>query len=98
MRHLWIALLVTGCVSPEVAQQRRQEYIDTLSMLCANQGFKPDTAEHTKCALDLHARVQRSNAPPVYVAPPAIYQPPQRRGPTTTNCQRFGDQVNCTTW
>ncbi len=77
------------------------------SRVCAGYGFKPDTPQLAQCVAQ-EARQARQTyqanlamAATAFTAPQLSVQPMGRFGvstPTTTNCQRVGNMLNCTSY
>jgi hypothetical protein len=104
MYRLLIILLLSGCVSPEVARQRQEaeamQIVEALTARCNAQGYT-QAPELGRCILQTMERLEGQanlinalrSQQPIYVAPP-----PQRRMPQQTNCQYLGyGQTSCQT-
>lgn len=97
MRYVVLMLVLVGCATDE-----------NDARVCSSYGWPPGSESFNTC-VSLKAQDRRDaalrNMPIIMpVIMPAPYQPivpyqmPQYRAPVQTNCQRFGNTVNCTSY
>jgi hypothetical protein len=99
--------ILAACASPqEIAQKHNEELYNT----CLNYGFQPNTSQFSNCMMqtDQQQNYERSRiatafmdrpeprpyqlpTPPAYT-PPALTPP---NLPTPTQCQTYGNNINC---
>ena len=102
-----ISLLLSGCASDEELKSRRQAQLNAdimeASSRCQAMGFKKNSDQMNLCVMTTVQTIaeeralafQRSQAAwaSIKAAGEALHGPPSY----STSCNRFGNQINCTT-
>ena len=95
------ALLLAGCASP---QQRQMADISQAHTMCAAAGYQEGTQAMADCTITTARHASADRAAKVQAFGDAmtrwsqqLQQQQQQNTPHVTNCQQFGNQIQCVT-